>query len=63
MLRSELFPCQFTSLFEKNFVFVGYPRVESRNIGIALDDGVFERIEVALTEVVCVRGIQAMSLK
>jgi len=56
-------PLSFTWLFGKKFVFVGYRRVESRIVGITLDDGVFDRMEMALTEVLCVRGIQAMSLK
>jgi len=53
----------FTWLYEKNFAFVGYPRVISTNVGIALGEGVFDRMEMVLTEVLCVRGIQAMSLK
>jgi hypothetical protein len=57
------FPLSFTWLFEKNFVFVGYPRVKSTNVGIALDEGVFDRMEMVSTQVLCVRGIQAMSLK
>lgn len=39
------------------------PRVESRNDGNALDEGVFERMEIGLTEGLSVRGIQALSLK
>jgi hypothetical protein len=53
----------FTWLYEKNFVFVGCPRVKSTNVGIALGEGVFDRMEMVLTEVLCVRGIQTMSLK
>jgi len=63
MLLEWPLPLSFTWLFEKKFVFVGYRRVESRIIGIALDDDIFDRMGMALTEVLCVREIQAMSLR
>jgi hypothetical protein len=42
---------------------LGIPRVESRNAGIAVFEDIFDRMEISLTEVFCLRGIQAMVLE
>jgi hypothetical protein len=63
ILRVDLFLYPLFGYLRKTLCLLGIPRVESRNVRIALDEGVFDRMEMTLTEVPCVHGIQAMSLK
>jgi hypothetical protein len=63
MLRVDPFLYLLLGYLRRTLCLLGIPLVESRNVGIALDEGVFDRMEIALTEILCVRGIQALSLK